>query len=110
MAASAGFKTGAHVGVSAFVDYVVPKPLQRTAALITNLCVLAFLGLTTYLGVRMAAKQLIQNQVSPVLKFPIGALYIFAAAGLLASFIRVIMVIVKLYHPEESPDSGKEGN
>lgn len=112
VAASAGFKSGAHVGVSVVVDFVVPKPLQKTATLITHLCVLAFLGLTSFLGVRMAVKQFIQHQVSPVLKFPIGALYVIAAVGLIASLIRVVMEIIKLYYPENttSDDSGKEGN
>lgn len=112
VAASAGFKSGAHVGVSVVVDFVVPKNLHKTAALITNLCVLAFLGLVTFLGVRMAAKQFIQHQLSPVLNVPIGALYVIAAVGMAASFIRVVMEIIKLYYPESpaSGDSGKEGN
>lgn len=111
-ATSAGFKSGAHVGVSAFVDYVVPKSLRKPTAVVTYLLVLAFLALASVLGVRMAVKQFAQQQVSPVLHFPIGGLYVIAALGLIASFIRVVMEIVKLYYPNAAEGGAelKEGD
>lgn len=106
-----GFKYGAHVGVSAFVDYVVPQPLKKFFTLLTNLCILAFLGVTFYQSIRMAGKQFGQNQVSPVLNIPIGGIYIIVAVGIAFAVIRVIMEIVKLYYKEDSAPAsgGKEG-
>jgi len=112
MAGSAGFKYGTHVGVSAFVDFVVPKKLRRFAALLTQLCILGFTVLVFVLGIQMAMRQFAQHQVSPVLQVPIGLVYLFATAGMLGSAIRTVMQIVKLYYKGDSAstESGKEGN
>lgn len=108
----AGFKHGTHVGVSAFVDYVVPQRFQKFATLLTYLCILAFAGLCCFLAVRMSLKQFGQNQVSPVLQIPIGFLYLIAAVGMLFSIIRVVMEIVKLFYKEDPAceDGGKDGD
>lgn len=111
LAGSAGFKYGTHVGVSAFVDFVVPKRFRRFFALITQLCILFFTLLVCYLGVEMAARQFAQHQSSPVLAIPIGFVYLIAVVGMLGASIRTIMQIVKLYYKGSSnpAGSGKEG-
>lgn len=112
LAGSAGFKYGTHVGVSAFVDYVIPKRFRRFFALVTQLFIFGFTMLVFSLGLKMAVLQFAQHQTSPVLQFPIGLVYLFAALGMLGASIRTIMQIVKLFYRGDSAhaDSGEGGD
>ena len=108
VAIGAGFKFGDHVGVSVFVDYVIPKKLRKGTATITELCVIVFAMLVCYQSASMALLQFKQNQVSPVLQMPIGILYSLLAIGMLTACIRVIMNVVKMFCSEEPTQAANE--
>jgi TRAP-type C4-dicarboxylate transport system permease small subunit len=103
IAVSAGFKYGTHVGVSAFVDFVVPKKLRKPVAILTQLIILVFTVIIAWLAIRMSLAQYNSGQVSPVLKFPIWAVYGFVVLGMIGSVIRIIMEIVKIGANEVGP-------
>jgi C4-dicarboxylate transporter DctQ subunit len=95
-AVSAGFKYGSHVGVSAFVDFVIPKKLRKGTAVFTRLITFAFCAFVLIFAYRMSAVQFANGQVSPAMSFPLGAVYAILFAGMLFSCLRLIMEIVKL--------------
>ncbi|MDR2132350.1 MAG: TRAP transporter small permease [Clostridiales Family XIII bacterium] len=95
-AVSAGFKYGSHVGVSAFVDYVIPKALRKGTAVLTNLITLLFCAVVLWLAYRMSLAQFANGQVSPVMSFPLGAIYTILLLGMIFSCLRLVIEIVKL--------------
>ena len=105
-AVSAGFKYGSHVGVSVFVDFVVPKKLRKPVSILTQLIILSFSVLVAYLAVRMSHAQLVSGQKSPVLDFPLWIIYGIVVGGMIMSSIRVIMEIVKIIYKDEN-DGGE---
>lgn len=105
IAISAGFKLGTHVGVSVVVDYVIPKKLRKSVAILTQLLILTFTVLVGWLAIRMSIAQYYTGQVSPVLKFPLWGVYVFVVIGMIGSSIRIIMEICKIGFNEIGPNA-----
>lgn len=98
LAISAGFKFGDHVGVEAFVDYAIPKKLRKHFHALSNLICIIFCGGVAYYSFKMVLNSIMTKQVSLVLHFPIWIVYSFIMVGMIASVIRLIMNIVKIYY------------
>jgi C4-dicarboxylate transporter DctQ subunit len=105
-AVSAGFKYGSHVGVSAFVDYVVPKALRKGTAVLTHLVTIVFCATVCFFAYRMSAAQFANGQVSPVMSFPMGVIYAVLLIGMLMSCFRLVLEIVKLVKGGEPQGEG----
>lgn len=96
IAVGAGFKYGSHVGVSVFVDYVIPKKMRKGVSVLSEILVLIFCGMGMIFAIRMAMLQMHMGQVSAVLRMPLWIIYGIIMLGMLLSCIRVIMNIVRI--------------
>lgn len=94
-AISAGIKYGAHVGVSAFVDYVVPKKARKYFIIFANVVTMVFCVFIAAFGFQLMMKQFGMNQVSPAMQIPMGLIYSAVPIGMLLSGIRSIQNISK---------------
>lgn len=90
---SAGVKHEAHVGVSAFVDLVLPKSWKKYVTVIAQVVVMIFCIALAYLGYVLTMAQFEMNQLSPALRMPIGFVYASVPLGMLFSVIRSIQKI-----------------
>lgn len=109
IAISAGFKYGSHVGVSAFVDFIIPKKLRKPVSVLTLIIILFFCGMVFYLAIKMSVAQLETGQSSPVLSIPLWTLYGIMGVGMAMSCVRVIMEIIKIVIPNDGIDQGGAG-
>jgi len=110
IAISAGFKYGSHVGVSVFVDFVLPKKIRKSVSVITQFIILLFCMLVSYLAVKMSMAQFASGQVSPVLTVPLWIIYGIVVIGMIMSSLRIIMVIIKIINKRETLSQGGEAS
>lgn len=74
--AALGFRRHAHLGVDYFVSKLDPSA-ARLAAIVAELAVLLFAGFALcYGGIRLVGDTLAANQLTPVLQWHIGYLYL----------------------------------
>lgn len=90
---SAGIKYETHVGVSAFVDLVVPESWKKYVKILSQLVILIFCLVIAYLGYVLTLAQFEMNQLSPALRMPIGFVYACIPLGMIFSAIRSIQKI-----------------
>ncbi|MCR4710935.1 MAG: TRAP transporter small permease [Clostridia bacterium] len=88
-----GIKTGAHLGVEAFV-LLLPKKLQKYLNILVQLCSLAVCALILYFGVKIVQSQMASGQVSPAMRIPMWMIYIAIPIGMAFCIIRYVLGIV----------------
>jgi len=90
---SAGVKEGAHIGISAFVDFCFKGKARKYIDIITNIISLIFCVMILYYGYQLTIKQFQMKQMSPALGWPIGIAYASIPFGMIMSVIRYIQNI-----------------
>lgn len=92
---ASGFKFGSHVGVSAFIEFIVPKKLQKYFDEISYAFVGVFCIIFGYESIRMSVAQVETGQLSSLLHIPLALIYGLCAVGMLFALMRTVMNMAK---------------
>ncbi|MDN5300907.1 MAG: C4-dicarboxylate transporter, DctQ subunit [Thermoanaerobacteraceae bacterium] len=90
---SAGVREGAHIGISAFVDFCFKGKAKNYVSIISDIISIVFCILISYYGYQLTIKQFQMKQMSPALGWPIGIVYASIPFGMIISVIRYIQKI-----------------
>ncbi len=105
IAVSLAFKRGEHIRITVLADAFGPR-VQKAAAILVSLLVLAFLGTLAVECLELMLKPFVASQKSVVLGLPIPILYASAPVGAALSAIRVLQHLVKLLRVPLEPANG----
>lgn len=78
LGAGLGMREGRHVAIEVLHDFL-PKKIRRYFRAFVGLVIIAFMGILAYLGYEYAINSL--AQASPVLRWPIGLVYMAIPIG-----------------------------
>lgn len=106
LAISAGFKYKDHVGVTAFVDFCIPKKIRKHFDTLSNAICIVFCVIVCYFSCKMVSNSMNTGQVSLVLQIPLWLIYLCMVLGMVGSIIRLIMEIVKIYYKDKEIEGG----
>ena len=105
IAVSLAFKRGEHIRITVLADAFGPS-VQRAAAILVSLLILAFLGTLIAECLKLMLKPFVASQKSVVLGLPIPILYASAPVGATLSAIRVLQHLIKLLKLPSQPANG----
>lgn len=89
-----GIKSGAHLGVEAFV-LILPKKLQRFLNILVQLGGMVVCLLILKFGADIVASQMQSGQLSPAMRLPMWTIYSAIPIGMAFCVIRYIGEIIK---------------
>ncbi len=100
--AGLGVKTGAHIGVEAFV-VILPERYQKWLSLIANLVGLVFCVGVVCICFDFLPKLYMSKQLSPAIRIPVWWAYASVPAGcVLMAFHYIIKIILPFYNRMEN--------
>ncbi len=102
-----GIKTGAHLGVEAFV-LILPKKVQKLLNIIVQLGGMMVCLLIMKLGADIVATQMQSGQLSPAMRLPMWAMYCAIPIGMAFCVIRYVIETVHAVKAFTAPEK-KEG-
>ena len=98
-----GIKTGAHLGVEAFV-LILPKTLQKLLNIVAQLGGLAVCLLIMKFGADIVMAQMQSGQLSPAMRLPMWTIYSAIPLGMAFCVIRYAIETVKAVRALTSPE------
>lgn len=87
-------RNGRHIRMSAFHD-IASKKIQKILTYIVTFGTAAFMYLMTYLASNYVIDIIQQQKLSPVLRVPLGWIWIFVPIGLLMTAIHYTLAFIK---------------
>lgn len=103
-----GIKTGAHLGVEAFV-LILPKAVQRFLNIVVQLGGLAVCLLIMKFGADIVRAQMQSGQLSPAMRLPMWTIYSAIPLGMAFCVIRYGIETVHAVKAFVKPEEEKEG-
>ena len=92
---AAGWRYGTHIGVTLFVEKVMPEPVRKYFRLGADIIALVFMAIITYFGFILVGKIMDSGQVSAALNVPMYFIYgIVPVCGVL-SIVQILIQIFK---------------
>lgn len=108
-----GMREGRHVAIEVLHDYL-PKRVRPLLRAFVGLIIIAFMVSLAYIGYRYASVTMVQQ--SPVLRWPIGMIYMVIPIGAIIFILQFITIFRDYMHQpavdtvlDEDLDEGQEG-
>lgn len=93
---AAGFRyTGTHIGVSLFVEKVIPEPARKYIRLLSDIITILFLCVTTWFGFVLVERIIASGQTSPALKVPMFMVYGIVPVSSILGIIHMLLQIFR---------------
>lgn len=88
LGASIGFKQGAHIGVTAFLQ-ILPRKLRKAGQLLGTFFALLFAAVICVFGFKVVSLLQMTGQLSPAIRMPMWWAYLGVPVGCTFIFIRI---------------------
>lgn len=72
---AASWRFGVHIGVTLFVEKLLPETVRKYVRLLSDVVTLIFLAVTVYFGFILVERIVVSGQSSPALKIPMYMIY-----------------------------------
>ncbi len=103
-----GIKTGAHLGIEAFVDFL-PATARKYVGLFVHICCVGVCLIILKLGIDVVMTQVASGQLSPSMRIPMWQIYIAIPIGMAFSCLRYVQLIVQDVKMLRNKDEEAEG-
>ncbi len=94
MGTAAGWRYGTHIGVTLFVEKVMPEKIRKYVRLLGDIIAMLFMGIVTYFGIILATKVLGSGQTSPAMHIPMFMIYGIVP---LCGIISVMQMLIQMF-------------
>lgn len=91
---ASAWKYGTHIGVTLFVEHVMPKGIRKYIRLLQDIISIFFLAVTVYFGFILVERIIASNQLSPALKVPMWAIYGIVP---ITSILGIIQLLIGIF-------------
>ena len=92
---AASWKYGTHIGVTVFVEKMLPEKSRKYFRLISDIVTIIFLALLSYFGFVLVGRIVASSQTSPALHLPMYLIYGTVPASALLSIIQMLLQIFR---------------
>jgi C4-dicarboxylate transporter DctQ subunit len=91
---ASSWRFGTHIGVTLFVEKVMPEGIRKYVRLISDIITIIFLAITVYFGYILIGKIIASNQTSPALKVPMWLIYGIVPVS---SILGIIQLLIQMF-------------
>ncbi len=95
------WKFGTHIGVSLFVEHVMPAGIRKYIRLIQDIISIIFLAVTVYYGFILIERIIASHQLSPALKVPMWMIYGIVPISSILGIIQLLIGIFRHHSYEK---------
>lgn len=93
---AAGWRyTGTHIGVSIFVERVIPERLRKYFRLVSDIIAILFLCVTAYFGFVLVERIIASGQTSPALQVPMFLIYGIVPVSSILGIVHMLIQIFR---------------
>ena len=91
---ASSWRFGTHIGVTLFVERVMPEGIRKYVRLISDIITIVFLIITVYFGYVLIQRIIASGQTSPALKVPMWMIYGIVPVS---SILGIIQLLIQMF-------------